>query len=220
MMVVADVRALAKSASSSATRTPGAETIDAISGVALSLGFTDDGIRLDGVLAYDLTKLSDPAKKLFTVPANPNKTLDVLPESTLAAISGQNLKLYWDFYTAAIGQDAQAKKQFDQSLQGIKTQTGIDIDADVFAWMTGEYALSVVPAKPLTAAGPSAPPVGLMLLIEAKDTALAKEKMTKISGALTKQGLTFSTKKVNGADMQVVAGMEAQGITAGYGLSG
>ena len=57
-----------------------------------------------------------------------------------------------------------------------------------------------------------------MLLIEAKDTALAKEKMTKISDALGKQGLTFSTKKVNGADMQEVAGMEAQGITAGYGF--
>ena len=219
MTVVADVRALAKSAPNSATRAPGAETIDAISGVGLSLGFTDDGIRLDGVLTYDLTKLSDPAKKLFTVPANPNKTLDVLPESMFVAISGQNLKLYWDFYNATISQDAQAKKQFDQSLQGIKTQTGIDMDADVFAWMTGEYALSVVPAKPLTdAMGPSAPPVGLMVLIEAKDASLAKEKMTKISGALTKQGLTFSSKKVNGTDMQVVAGMEAQGITAGYGF--
>ena len=98
------------------------------------------------------------------------------------------------------------------------TQTVIDIDADVFAWMTGEFAIGVVPAKPLVSAGPTAPPLGLMLLIEAKDAVLAKDKMTKISGALTKQGLTFSTKKVNGSDMQVVTGMEAQGITAGYGF--
>jgi len=218
MLVVADVRALAQSATSGATRAPGAETVNAITGVGLSLGFTDDGIRLDSVLSYDLTKLSDSAKKLLTVPANPNKALDLLPESTLAAISGQDLKLYWDFYNAAVSQDAQTKKEFDQSLQGIKTQTGIDIDADVFAWMTGEYALSVVNAKPLISAGPSAPPIGLMLLIEAKDAALAKEKLTKISGALTKQGVKFSTKSVNGAPMQEVAGMEAQGITAGYGF--
>jgi len=94
------------------------------------------------------------------MPANPNKVLDLLPDSTLASISGQNLKSYWDFYTAAVGQDAQSKKQLDQSLQGIKTQTGIDIDADVFAWMTGDHQhglgladrlIKVDPLSPLAA---------------------------------------------------------------------
>src|SRR5207237_282495 len=100
--------------------------------------------------------------------------------STLASLAGQNLKSYWDYYNSLLAQDPQTKKQFDQSIQDLKTQTGIDVDADVFAWMTGEYALSVVPAKPLSAAGATAPPVGLLLLIEAKDQALAKTKMTKL----------------------------------------
>jgi Protein of unknown function (DUF3352) len=219
LAVVADLRALAKSAGTSATRAPGSENIDAFAGVGLALGFTDDGIRLDSVVTYDPSKLSASASTLLaSMQPSPNKVLDVLPDSALAVISGQNIKQLWDFYGSAIAQDPQAKKQFDQSLQGIKTGTGIDVDADIFAWLTGEYALAVVPAKPLAAAGTIAPPVGVMLVIEAKDTTVAKDKLTKISGAAAKQGIAFASKKVNGVDMQVVAGMEAQGITAGYGF--
>ena len=218
LTMVVDVKALTKSLPAAATRSPGADGINAINDVGISMGFTDDGIRVDSVVAYDVANMSDPLKQLITVPANPDKALDYLPDSAIATLSGQNLKSYWDYYNSVLAQNPQSKKQFDQSIQAIKTQTGIDLDADVFAWMTGEFALAVVPAKALTVAGPTAPPVGLMLLLETKDAALAQQKMTKISTALGKQGLLFGAKKVNGADLQVVTGLEKQGLTAGYGF--
>jgi hypothetical protein len=219
LAVVGDLRALAKSAGSGATSAPGSENVDAFTGLGVSLGFTDDGIRLDTVVTYDPTKLTDSAKNLLTTTrSNPNKVLDVLPDSALATISGQDLKQLWDFYGAALARDPQQKKQFDQGLQDFQAQTGIDVNADIFSWMTGEYALSVVPAKPLAMAGPSAPAVGIMLAIEAKDASVVQDKLTKIAGALSTQGITFASKKVNGADMQVVTGLEAEGIAAGYGF--
>jgi hypothetical protein len=219
LTLVGDLAALVKSAASAATTTAASQGLEAFSGLGVSLGFTEDGVRIDTVVTYDPTKLTDTTRAILTASQpNPGKVLDQLPATSLAVVAGQNLKQGWDYYVAAVAQDAQGKKQFDQSLADIKTQTGIDVAADVFSWMTGEFALSVVPAKPLKALGTTAPSAGLILSIEAKDVATVKSKLDKIAQALSKQGLVFTPKKVSTADMQVVKGMEAQGITAGYGI--
>ena len=218
---VADLGALVTSAGNTTARTPGADSLAALDGIGFSLGFTDDGIRLDTVVTFDVTKLPASSQKLFAaIKANPNKILDALPATSVAEISGQDLKSLWDYYSEILAQDPQTKKQFDQGLQDIKKQSGIDVNEDVFGWMTGEYAVGIVPAKPLSAIGTSAPAAGLLLLFEAKDQNLVTTKMQKIATALGQNGIKLATRKVNGVDMQVVTGLEAQGITAGYGFVG
>lgn len=210
-----DLQTLAQESLS--TRQPGTEVLDALQGIGISLGFSDDGIRIDYATAYDSSKAPDSFKKLLaSYKASPNAVLSLLPASSILSITGQDLKSNWAYYRDLFSRDPQG--QFERNLAQLKTQTGIDVDEDLFSWMTGEFAIDVVPAQPIKAVGANVPGAGLLLMVEAKDQSLARSKMDKIAQALAKQGLQFAKKTVNGADMQIVKGLETQGISLGYGF--
>ncbi|MBI5877139.1 MAG: DUF3352 domain-containing protein [Chloroflexi bacterium] len=219
LTMVVDMKSIMQQAMAGQPNNPAAEDLAAYGGLALSLGFVEDGIRIDSVVGIDSAKLTNATRAMITSQgANASKALDGTPGTAMVAVSGQNIKAYWDYYLDVISRDAQTKKSFDQALADLKKQSGIDVGDDVISWMTGEFAMDVVPAKPLAAAGPTAPGVGLLLMFEAKDQKAISDKLTKIALALGKQGIQFAAKKVNGVDMQVVKGLEAQGVTVGYGF--
>ncbi len=212
--VYLDAQSLFKQAAATA-RTPGVEALEALRGVGLSIGFTDAGIRIDYTTIYDKSKAPEAVRRILSgSKASGDKVLDLLPSSALLALTGQEFSAIWQ----GIVDSQKDDRQFQQGLKDIKTQTGIDVSEDLFEWMTGEIALSAVPAKPLSAISPDAPAAGLLLMIETPDQALAKSKLEKVAQALAQQGVVFSTKKVNGVDMQVVQGLELQGVTVGYGF--
>jgi hypothetical protein len=188
-------------------------------GFGLAVSFAEEGVRFDHVSTFDRAKMIDFQKKATALQkADAGKVLELMPASTMIGAGAQDLKGYWELVNDIIKQDPQTSKSFEQGLRDIKTQTGIDVNEDIFSWMTGEYGISIMPAKRIPAAGPDAPAAGFVLLIEAKDQALAKSKLDKIAQAFAKQRMTFSTKKVSGVDMQIIKELESEGITAGYGF--
>jgi hypothetical protein len=152
--------------------------------------------------------------------ANANRAQGGMPANSSVSLGAINLKALWDYYYDVASRDAATKRQVDGALAEFKEATELDVKEDLLGWMTGEFAVGVVPAKPIAMAGPNAPAAGVQLMFEAKDEALVRGKITKITQLGAQQGLEFAAKKVNGVEMQVVQGLEQQGLTAGYGFVG
>jgi len=192
--------------------------LEAYKTLGASLSFEATGIRMDFVLSYDSAKLSECTRQLMQQPANPNQAIKAMPANTMMFLSASNFKSTWDCTLSQL--DATSRKQMQDSLTSAGKQLGIDIDADVFSWLTGEYGIVVTPAQPLS---PGAPGVGGYLLVETKDQNLVNTKMTKIAGALGKQGLTFKDQNVKGLTMKTFslgAPNDPTAPVAGYGTVG
>lgn len=190
--------------------------LEAADSLAASLGFTSDGLRLDYAITFDQTKLTDSYKKILTRPANANRALKAVGAGTLFYASGADLKGTWDATLEAM--DSQTKTQAQKSLVALDEQFGFNINDDLVSWLTGEYAIAVVPAKPIT---PSAPSVGILALLEASDKNLVQSKIANITGGLERNGMTFQDQTVNGVPMRIMQlGEGTDSPTAGYGFIG
>ncbi len=192
--------------------------LEAYKGAGMSLAFEPNGARMDFVATFDPAKLPQCQQQLLTQMVNPNAALKATPANAYLYSGGANLKSVWDCALTQL--DATAKKQMDDTFASLNKQMGVDVNADVLSWMTGEYALAVTPAQPISRGVPG---VGILAMIEAKDQALINSKMTKIVGALGKQGLVAKDQNVQGVPMKVIAlgATTAPGTpAAGYGIVG
>lgn len=158
--------------------------LDAYQAMAGSLAFVENGIKLDTTFTFDPAKLPECTRNLIKQQSAPSKVLNTLPANTTAVVAATNWKDTWNCSVNMM--DATSRKQMQDSFDQIKRQTGIDINTDVFEWITGEYALAVTPAKPVTS---NAPGIGILLLVEAKDQSGLAAKMDKVTSALAKQGM-------------------------------
>ena len=191
---------------------------DAYQYAAASLSFETNGIRMDAIGAFDPTKLPDCTKQLLQQAGVPNQSLKAAPADSIAFISGNNIKGVWDCTLAQL--DPTSQKQMQDSFTSLNNQMGIDLSADVLSWLTGEYALVITNAKPISSGLPG---VGMYALIEAKDQNLVNTKMTKIAGAIGKQGLAFKDQTIKGVAMKTVTLGASNDPTApaiGYGMLG
>lgn len=190
--------------------------LEAADTFAASLGFTSDGVRLDYALTFDQTKLTDTYKKLLSRPPNANRGLKAVGANTLLYASGADLKGTWD--ATLEGMDPAAREQAQKSIIAMEEQIGFNVNDDLLSWLTGEYAIAVVPAKPITA---SAPGIGVLALIEVADKNLVDGKLSKISDALLRNGMVFQQETVNGVPMHTMQlGEGTDSPTAGYGFIG
>ena len=69
-----------------------------------------------------------------------------LPENTLLAMTGSNLKQAWESFSE--GNTSPPFFPNPQNLKaGLLTQTGLDIDEDIMPWAAGEFAIGILPPK-------------------------------------------------------------------------
>jgi hypothetical protein len=187
--------------------------VQAYRAVVGSLGFVDNGMRIDLAVALDQTKLSECTKQMLLAP-NPNQALSAIPADAYFAFSGNNLKGIWDCSLSQM--DATSRQQFQDALSQLQSQFGIDLNADILSWMTGEFALAVTPAKPIA---PDLPGVGGLLLVQAKDKNTISTKMDKLQVIFSLGGLRFNDQNVNGVPFKVgTSGTGAGSISMGYGF--
>lgn len=186
--------------------------------IAFSWQATANGLKVDYVGSLDQAKLDATTKALAGLPANPNKAAGLAPDSSIVYIGGQNLKLIWDALKAA-DTGTTGGQSLTDGLTQIQTGLGVDLEKDVFGWMTGEFALAVLPGKSGGSAGSMLPVEGA-LIVEAKDKTLAQGNMKKITDTLASQGLTFAEQDVKGVKVQSAQGMESLGLSVSYAFVG
>lgn len=190
--------------------------IEAADTLAASLGFTNDGVRVDYALTYDQTKLTDTYKKVLSRAPNANRGLKAVGAGTLMYASGADLKGTWE--ATLDGMDPATKAQAQKSIVAFEEQIGFNVNDDLLSWLTGEYAIAVVPAKPVAE---SAPGIGVLALVEVADKNLVDGKLSKIGDALLRSGMVFQQETINGVPMHTMQlGATTDSPTAGYGFIG
>ncbi len=190
------------------------EAMEATKGLAASLSFSPDGIKIDVVISYDAEKLPEETKQAMEHPPNPLRATKATPAGTFFYLSGQNLRGIWD----NVLETWEEEEDFQETVQGLKYGFGIDVEEDIAAWMTGEYALAILP-DPSGLMGEEIP-LGLLLLFEVEDKDLVEDKMESIVEVLTEQlGMSLEEKKIQGVKMQILTEVSS-GQVFGYGFVG
>lgn len=103
-----------------------------------------------GILANTTLRLSEPslppANKAAITEDSP--LLKFIPSSSRLAIAGKNLPQTWERISAQLQEGWLAiplAARVQTNLASLQQQWGIDFAADVFDWVTGEYAIAQIP---------------------------------------------------------------------------
>lgn len=186
--------------------------LQAFNGFGMAGTLQPDGIQLDMVASYDLSKMSDNMKASLQRPASPNAILADIPAKALFAVNGFNLNQVWQ----SIKQGLESNPDFSQQMKDMEKELGFSIEEDIFGWMTGEYALVLVEATP---PDEYSPPVGGYVLIGANDVNQAKTHVEKIISALEENGggPPLEAQTVQGIEMKVLTDGNGA-FMGGYGF--
>lgn len=115
------------------------EQLKQVKSVVGGLGIDNAGLRLKAVASLD------PNAKTIEFKPSPNKVIGQFPGDTLALVSGQDIGRIWAQTAEQSKSNPDSQKVLDQMRQTSKT-IGLDLDKDVFSWMSGEFGLAMVPA--------------------------------------------------------------------------
>jgi len=194
-----------------ATQKSDIETLEAIGFAGL---LQSNGIQLDMAITYDEAGLSDLAKQSLKQPASPNEILNEIPADALFSFNGFNLKNVWDQSKVGLEQNP----DFQEQMTDLETEMGFDIEQDLFSWMTGEFAMVVIPVEP---PNEFAPPVGGYLLIGSEDVEAAKTGVNNIMGAFQEEMgpfMEFERQTIGGTDFNMIPDMMTDEPMGGYGF--
>lgn len=106
-----------------------------------------------------------------------NQLAAQLPDSTLIVLSGSNLKTLWDGYSQRTDDEAEGPFAPKNLRSASQTVLGLDLETDVIAWMSGDFALALASTANASSDLRSA---GLVFMIEASDRELAKRTLTQL----------------------------------------
>ena len=109
--------------------------------VAASLSFIDKGMRLDVITAEASSSLSiDSGSDL--------RSAEVVPEDTLFLLAYAGVTDAWDELRDTLEEsDPWAAEDFEQFMDDLEDETGVDLERDVIESLTGEVSLAVMPGN-------------------------------------------------------------------------
>ena len=107
--------------------------------VAASLSFIDKGLRLDMVSEAASSSLSmDSDSEL--------KSAEVVPDDALFLLAYGGVTDAWDELRDALEEsDPWAAEDFDEFLDELEDETGVDLERDIIESLTGEVSLAIMP---------------------------------------------------------------------------
>jgi hypothetical protein len=187
--------------------------LQAFNGFGMAGTLQPDGVQLDMVASYDLSKMSEAMKASLQRPASPNAILADIPAEALFAANGFNLSLIWQ----SVKQSLESNPDFTQQMGDLEKELGFSVEEDIFGWMTGEYAVVLVETTPVDEFSP--PMVGYVL-IGANDVNQAKTHIDKVFGALEESGMggpPLESQTVQGIEMKVMTDFDGA-FMGGYGF--
>ncbi|MDC0835985.1 Putrescine ABC transporter putrescine-binding protein PotF [Geitlerinema sp. FC II] len=171
-----------KAVSETSTRPVESEALERVEtqGVAIAVNLENDGIRFKGLswLAPNSETTFDPERN------QPPTTVDRLPAETVLVVAGSNLKQLWQDYLQNARANALLPLDAAWLRSALQQTVGIDLEAEVLSWMTGEFALALVPATDTTDA---TFPGALVLMAQAGDRRAADLFFDKIDRAVAEE---------------------------------
>ena len=107
--------------------------------------------------------------------------MEQLPEDTLIMAAGSNFKQLWEEVDKRAAEGIKGPLNIANIRSGFQSLTGLNIDADLVEWMTGDFAMALV-TSPQTAEAPPNP--GLVVLAETGDRTKAEKTFSALDTAV------------------------------------
>ncbi len=192
------------------------DALDRFVGAGGALTLTEAGARIDFV------QVTDPTEGAQDLPAAlaAGGSSERIPERLPAATIGYFAFGPWDVQ-AAFDQVLQTFEEFgiEQQLAEVQEATGIDIERDVIAALTGELGVGVFSSRrgPIAASG--GPPIGIMALLGLADPDAFDTTLQRLNGVLAEGGLDVDEQDAAGGVLYAVAVPEVEGGIV-YGIDG
>jgi hypothetical protein len=149
-------------------------------------------VRLDATTVFDLTRITPGLAASLNQRANPLRTATIVPSGSFAYVGLDNLKQVWDQLLEMGGPIAD---ELPGMLIEIRAATGIDLQEDLFSWLTGETALFVAPSG----VEDDLQGFGVGLVIEARDPAAAAERLHRIMAGI--QRIAYQDRELETVDV-------------------
>jgi hypothetical protein len=182
--------------------------------IGLSFSLTGDGVRLDYVVSVDPESLSAAQLKAAEAPANRRQTAALLPGETVVYVTGQDLAAAWEA-TLASNVDMEG---FQDTLDEVRSETGVDPVDDVIARLTGEFAIALLP-DPAGLLGNDTVPLGLVVVAQVEQPEELKASLDSLIRTLEGEGLTLGEDQIGGTTFALLQDPNGEG-TIGYGIKG
>ncbi|WP_017305949.1 DUF3352 domain-containing protein [Spirulina subsalsa] len=165
----------------------------------LTLGFT---LSPQGLVAESaISGLVQPVASKPSLNA-PVGALNYLPPRTLLTASGVDLEGFWGQIQQGFGEDSPVAGLFEQALSNLQEPWGVDLPQDIFSWVQGEYALSLLPTS-LTQPD--------WVFVAEKNTPEAKQAIDHLDELAESQNLSLGKVTVADYPVTVWTALEASG---------
>lgn len=170
------------------------------------IAIDDGGIRMKLIAKTDGTTLN--------LPATSAQSISNFPADTLMVVGGTGLNQVWTEIDKILKTQPQTQQSLTQVRQSFTQSTQLDLDKDVFAWMSGDYTLGVMPVSTGMMAQVG---VGGALTIDSNDRAVTDNTMTKLTNLAKGYGMSVEQRQVGTSKIVDVKAPAGQGTMFSYG---
>ncbi len=118
---------------------PYSETPDIQQMLTVALSLQPQGIRAETAL-IGVSGQNNQKPVLL----QPTEALNYVPSGSLLTIAGQDLNQFWDNIATGLALDSPLQQLLKQFISRIEQPLGINLTEDIFSWVKGEYALSLI----------------------------------------------------------------------------
>ncbi|MGF1539842.1 MAG: DUF3352 domain-containing protein [Pleurocapsa sp.] len=124
----------------------------------------------------------------------PVTALSYLPPENIVALAGENLAELWQQITTGIDSQSPLAQLVSEVLARVETPLGINLAEDIFTWVTGEYALSVIELPPENN-------LGWLFIAQTDRNPDIDSAIAHLDELAKQQGLNVSEFKVNDTEI-------------------
>jgi len=164
--------------------------------MAFSLAAVAEGIRFDMVSSYDLQNLTQNQIDSMSGPGASGKLAESLPQDTFFFMTGKNLDKVWGTIKEAIrtGNDI-SEAEFDESMQMLEGEIGINPDKNLFPLLDQEWSLALLNQESTVFADLGVP-LGILGVFETSNPDQLSQNIQKMAGNLNDYGLIMADEKI------------------------
>jgi hypothetical protein len=146
-------------------------------------------LKPQGLLAETaLLTLDGQAESVSPTLTAPVGALKYLPAQVSLAAAGQNLNQAWSRLNRGLAGYETAEQLVTRAIADLEKQWQIDLPQDVFSWVTGEYALGLLPAT-----GSKLDAANWVFVAQKTPAKAAQKGLARLDAIAQKQGLTIGS---------------------------
>ncbi len=184
--------------------------LEALEAVGFSVSLDRQGVQLDMAMTFDPDEVPAEMLEGMSSRGSANRILRRIPDNVLGFFSGQDLASGWESLYDGLMELEDAEEMLDD----FGDEVGIDIDRELFDWLSGEFAIAVTRAR-----GPEDIPVGGLAIMEVDDQDKAEDTLDSFVDVLRDIGdIELDDQDFDDVEMQVIIDPGSEEIVVGYGF--